>query len=421
VTSFNLQQMGVEAIVERGVFHVDGSPTPELEPGGDVFEHDGHLYAAKQPGQFMAGALAYAPLHWLGLSYRSGFLLSAALVTFFTASLFTAAAAVAIFRLAVDWSPPGSLFWPLLTSLAFALATSAAPYSGVAHHDALASAYLVIAFSLVVRLGSSDQERTPGSRAALAGLLLGLTLTTSMLPFFMVVVVGLYFLSLRRWRLIPHFLSGGVAGLAPLLFYNAVNFGNPFLVANLAGAGEFSDTFFLLDGRNLLSKLAHYGRNVTLYVPIVWLGVCGYLFLPRRLARERLAVAALGLGLVGYVCNIETIGGCQYGPRYLLPVMPYAALGLAGFAHLGERTRRGAAALVLVTAIFSAAVNVLGAMYGAMYCDLRRYAFAHYLEAVWHDVFRAFPLALWLVVPLGLWLVRAFDLRAEQGRRGGVE
>jgi hypothetical protein len=423
LTSFNLQQMGVEAIVERGVFYVDGSRTPELQPGGDVFEHAGHLYAAKQPGEFLAGALAYAPLHRLGLSYARAYVLSAALVTFFTASFLTAAAAVCVFRLALDWAPAGALFWPLLASLSFALATSAAPYSGVAHHDALASAYLIFAFALLTRLGQSHsapaamqaRPRSPGLAAALAGFLLGLTLTTSMLPFFMVVAIALYFLSLRRWRLLPHLIGGGIVGLAPLLFYNAVSFGNPFLVANVAGA--FSDTFFWFDWRNLVSKLAYYGKGVTLYEPIVWVGLCGYLFFPRRLARERLAVGALLLGLAAYVCNIETLGGCQYGPRYLLPAMPFAALGLAGFGDLrSARWRMRSAVLALCTAVFSATVNVLGAMYGAMYCDLQRYAFAHYVDAVRHDVFRSFPLALWLVGPLGLWMVWATAIASDRRR-----
>ena len=66
---FNLQQAGVEAIVERHHFYLEGSSTPRLQmqvyyydgnkPFGDVFAHDGHQYAAKQPGQFMAGAVAW--------------------------------------------------------------------------------------------------------------------------------------------------------------------------------------------------------------------------------------------------------------------------------------------------------------------------------------------------------------------------
>src|SRR5690349_3069288 len=64
---FNLQQAGVEAIAERGHFYLEGSSVPRLQvrvyynkdgsPFSDVFEYRNHLYAAKQPGQFMAGAL----------------------------------------------------------------------------------------------------------------------------------------------------------------------------------------------------------------------------------------------------------------------------------------------------------------------------------------------------------------------------
>src|SRR5262245_20662034 len=102
LNEFNLQQIGIESIVERHHFFVEGSPTPQLQPRGDVFPYSGHLYAAKQPGQFMAGAVAYFFLHSLGLSYVSQFELTAALVTWLTAGLVTAVATVVIFRLARD-------------------------------------------------------------------------------------------------------------------------------------------------------------------------------------------------------------------------------------------------------------------------------------------------------------------------------
>jgi hypothetical protein len=52
-----------------------------------------------------------------------------------------------------------------------------------------------------------------------------------------------------------------------------------------------------------------------------------------------------------------------------------------------------------------------------MYCDLRRYAFLHYLEAIRRGVFRTFPLALWLALPLGLWAVRLARVGDERRRR----
>src|SRR6266852_9028307 len=93
LVKFNLQQIGVEAIVERHQFYLEGSDVPELWPGGDVFLYQGHKYAAKQPGQFMAGAAAYWVLRGFGLRYKDNYLLTSALVTFFTTSLVLALSA----------------------------------------------------------------------------------------------------------------------------------------------------------------------------------------------------------------------------------------------------------------------------------------------------------------------------------------
>jgi hypothetical protein len=432
--AFNLQQMGVEAIVERGSLSVGGSPTPELQPGGDVFEHDGRLYAAKQPGQFFAGAFVYFFLHLLGLSYLENYLVVAALVTWLTASLATAAAATLLFRLARAWEG-GASAWPAIVALCFGLATIALPYSGVTHHDALSTAYLVAAFYLVWTLARPAPSRWARSAASGAGFLLGWTITTSMLPFFMVVVVGLYFLSLRRWALLPWLTAGGLVGVAPLLAFNTLSFGTPFTAPNIAG--NFSDTFLFLDWDNFTHHVVFYAKMVTLYVPIFWCGVAGLALYPPHLRRERLVLAALLVVLAAYVLDIETLGGCQYGPRYLLPAMPFAALGLLGFGfpkvpglgterleELEERSteddlppgpslagsgslahRSHAPLMIAAVALVSAAVNLMGALYGTMYCDLRRYAFLHYVEAIRHGLLRHFPLAPWLAVPFGLSLV----------------
>ncbi|HEV7472400.1 MAG TPA: hypothetical protein VGN90_00020, partial [Pyrinomonadaceae bacterium] len=205
---FDLQQIGVEAIVERGHFYLEGSTSPQLQTKGDVFEYRGHKYAAKQPGQFMVGAIVYAVLHQLGLSYVNHYLLTAALVTFLTTSLVLATSGVALFGIAREMTADGrGLLWPLAAMLSYALTTTAFAYSGIAHHDALATGYLVIAFYFILQLSrGSVTKRAFYLKAAGAGLLLGLTITTSMLPFFMVVVCALYFLCLRRLELLPIFL-----------------------------------------------------------------------------------------------------------------------------------------------------------------------------------------------------------------------
>jgi hypothetical protein len=405
---FNLQQIGVEAIVERHQFYLEGSTAPELHPLGDVFFHQGHKFAAKQPGQFMAGALVYSVLNAFGLRYVNNYLLTSALVTFFTTSLVLALSAVAVFRIAQELTKDSmSLFWPMLTTFAYALATTAFPYSGIAHHDAIATGYLVLAFYLVFQL--SRQGRPYGRGAVIvsaeAGLLLGLAVTTSMLVVFMVLVCAIYFISLRRWKLVPLFLAGALIGLLPLFIYDARSFGSPFLLPNVVGAGMFSDTFFHFDPRNFGNKLVSYSTMILVYAPVFAVGLFGLTYYPRSLKRRPIVLTLLAMIVVlaVYVLNISTGGDCQFGPRYLLPAMPFACLGITGFSYLsigGER--RIAGAVVLLVTLFSFGVNVVGAVSGAMCCPDGGNAFRNQLTSLMHRDFHSFPLAPWLLAPFAI-------------------
>lgn len=402
LSAFGLQQAGVEAYVERHHLYLEGSSVARLQvqPVVDAFLYQGHIYPAKQPGQFMLGACAYFPLHAFGLSYAADYLLTAALVTFLTASLVTAASSVAVFRLAREFAPdPRSLFWPLLAALSYGLASTAFAYSGIAWHDALATGYLTIALYLVVRLRREADGRRATALAACAGALLGLTLTTSMLPFFMTLAAALYFVALRRRRLLPAFLCGGLLGLMPLLVYNAVCFGNPLLLPNVAG--NYSDTFFRLDPTNFMDKAGFYARMLTLYAPVFWAGLTGLAFYPRALRRERALLCVMLLAHAAYILNIEANGTCQYGPRYMLPAMPLACLGLAGFAHLRAATfRRIACVTVSLCGLASFIINLVGALHGAMLCDFPHSALAPYLSEMFAGRMRSYPLAPWLLLPL---------------------
>ncbi|HEX8501676.1 MAG TPA: hypothetical protein VF659_13915 [Pyrinomonadaceae bacterium] len=400
--AFTLQQAGVEAYVERRQLHLEGSSVPALQvrPVVDVFLYEGHLYPAKQPGQFMAGALAYLPLHALGLTYAGNYLLTAALVTFLTASLVTAAAAVAVFRTVRDFGAEGPrLFWPLLAALSYGLGSTAFAYSGIAWHDSLAAGYLALALCLLFRLSRGGGGGKPGAVASAAGALLGLTVTTSMLPFPAAAAAALYFVALRRWRLLPVFVAGGLAGLLPLLVYNYVCFGNPLLLPNVAG--DYGDTFFRPSWGNFAAKAVFYARMLTLYTPVFWAGLAGLALFPRRLRREQAALTCMLLAHAAYVLNIEADGTCQWGPRYMLPLMPLACLGLAGFGLLRRASSRKAAALsVAACALASGFVNLVGAAHGAMLCYFPHWAVGRYLAEMWGGGWRAHPLAAWLALPL---------------------
>jgi hypothetical protein len=398
--AFALQQMGVESIVERRAFYVEGSGAPQLQPRGDVFDYAGHEYAAKQPGQFMAGALVYFFLHLFGLNYVKNYTLTSALVTFFTTSVVTALSAVALYRVAGSLANDrASRFWPLSAALLYAFGTTVFAYAGVAHHDAIASAFVTIAFYFAFSATRDcESERKAARLSFCAGVFLGLTVTTSMLVFWPAVAVFLYFLSLKRRRLLPYLLSGGLVGLAPLFLYDWVNFGNPFLLPNVAG--NYSDTFFHPKIDNFRARFAFYLTWTTSYTPILLVGLAGLILLPRTFRREKLAAAGAVLILCAYIFNIDTVGDCQYGPRYLLPAMAFGCLGLVSFSHLGLRAvRRVWIVVIAVVGLLSFTVNVVGALQGAMYCTLARHAFWPHLSALMRGETGTFPLLPWLIIP----------------------
>jgi hypothetical protein len=416
LVKFNLQQIGVEAIVERHQFYLEGSAVPDLFPQGDVFLYQGHKYAAKQPGQSMVGAVVYWVLRALGLRYADNYLLTSALVTFFTTSLVLAASAVAVFRISRKLAKNTQLFWPMLTTGAYALATTVFSYSGIAHHDALATGYLAIAFYLIFDLPRRGWDgRAEIFKSAGAGLLLGLAVTTSMLVFFMVIVCALCFLWLRRWRLIPFFLVAILIGLLPLFMYNALSFGSPFLLPNVAGAQMFSDTFFHFSARNLGNKLVWYSTMLIVYVPIFLGGLFGLSYYPRAVKCSPifLTLVAMLVVLAAYILNIKTGGDCQFGPRYLLPAMPFACLGIAGYSYLSTNAERWmAGVIVLLLGVVSFAINLVGAVSGAMCCPDGSNALRNQLTRLAQGEGPHFPLAPWLIVPflicavLFVWTVR---------------
>lgn len=402
--AFDLQQIGVEALVERHHFYLEGAASQQMTTKGDVFKYDDHLYAAKQPGQFMAGAVVFFVLRIFGLTYLKNYLLTSALVIFFTASLLLAASAAALFKIACALAADrDKLFWPVGATLAYGLATTTFPYSGIAHHDALATGYLVLAFYFIFQLSRRKVDEHTYLKSCAAGLLLGLTITTSMLPFFMVVLCSVYFLSLRRWRLLPVFLIGLLAGLLPLFIFDAVSFGNPFRLANIAGASMFADTFWHFAPKNFGDKLAFYSRALVFYVPVFAIGLFGLSYYPREIKRSPAFLMLIGLMIVlaVYVFNIKSDGDCQFGPRYLLPAMPFACLGIVGYSYLSRLTeRRFAAIAVVLTGAFSFAVNSVGALRGAMGCPDGQNAFSNHIAALGRGAGPSYPLALWLGLPL---------------------
>ncbi|HMA33279.1 MAG TPA: hypothetical protein VKY74_02270, partial [Chloroflexia bacterium] len=178
-----------------------------------------------------------------------------------------------------------------------------------------------------------------GPRPLLAGLLATLTLAVKIqylvaLPALAGLAVWLAYSawragdrSLARRRL-GGFALGAILGALPLLLYNALAFGSPWT----SGYHQsFAETFTtpLLFGLNGL--LLSPGKGLWLYAPAVVLGLAGFVPFARR-------YPVLALTAVGVVLPVTVLfalyrfwpGDGSWGPRYLLPLLPFLLLPLVG-------------------------------------------------------------------------------------------
>lgn len=396
--AYTLQHAGIEALAERGTLYVDGSPTPQLKQVGDVFNHEGHLYAAKQPGQFFIGAVIYFILHLFGFSYANNYLLASSLVTWFTSCLMTSGIVIMLFKITLIFTRNKRL--GLLASIFYGFGTMAFPYSGVTHHDAYGAFFIFASFYLLV----VNHYANPSGRIIypiLSGIAAGLSIFTSVLPLFILIAEILYLLSYKRLKHILLFMAFCAISASPLLLYNYFSFGNPILPANIAG--NFNDTYPIFSLENIIKKIRFYlfSPNTSIYVfsPIVVFSFIGILFIPRQYIKERLFLLFQSIFLFSYLTMMTTVGHCQYGPRYLIPTLPFLGLGLCGYwmgfnsgffsKILGFKYLK---AIIIIAGATSIVISTVGACQGTMYCSLDIWAFRAYLAKIIRGSFPEFPL-----------------------------
>jgi hypothetical protein len=259
-------------------------------------------------------------------------------------------------------------------------------YSGVAHHDTMAMCFVTWAFLAWLN-----------SRLITASFLLAVSTFFSLLvaPGVLGIAALVLWHSRRDLGIMIKFLVGFIPGLAANLFYNWLTFGSPWMPANIAG--DYADTYFKPSLANLVDKLITYfgwgELSLWVYAPLTGAAV---LIAARHLAPQaklleliRLKFAFLGPILL-YIVGMETIGHCQFGARYLMPIY---VLSLIGLAHASHRVLLALSPL----AIWSVASNYAGAQSGSMRCDLSHFLnFQYWNSQIAADVFPARGPALWL-------------------------
>ncbi|MBK6693223.1 MAG: hypothetical protein IPG50_13610 [Myxococcales bacterium] len=361
----------VRAVVEERTLVIDRY---EKNTGDDSIRN-GHYYCDKAPGASLLCIPAYAAVFTLAGAPRPvppGTLAWGAWLSIvFAIGVPSAIASTFLARAARGLGMrPGE---SIVLALAWSLASMALPYSTLLYGNQLSASATIVSFALLIELKHGPPRGTSSQRLRLAavGALLGFAVATEYPAALIGIPVGLYGLHVAGVRAA---LFAGVGALVPvslLLAYHAVAFGSPLAFPYDFSVWQTPHTgWFMGIGKpnfvSLRNILVGEYRGLVSTAPWLALAVPGALVLWRsRRAEVLVATAAVYLFLWLNASIPPWDGGWAAGPRYLVPMLPFAAL-LAGGSIVEISARlaapeRGERAAGLVLSLGLAGLVLYGA------------------------------------------------------------
>ena len=237
------------------------------------------------------------------------------------------------------WRLTGSLGGSLFAAFALAFGTSLWPYSKFGFNAPLATLCLLGA-TYCVWIGVRSKEL---AMLAWGGIVLGYGLLTRH-------ELGIMALPLAGWivmesiddrklvlRRLAVFGLPVAVGVLLWMLYNYTRFGHPFDTGLLRDPNVRFDTPVLV---GLFGLLASPGRSWFLYCPIIAAGVASLWLLGRQDRSTAVLFGAQVCVLLAVICRMhQWDGGESYGPRYLIPVLPFLTIPLAASFSLNKFSR----------------------------------------------------------------------------------
>ncbi len=348
------------ALVERHTLSIDGYAANT----GDVSQGSGgHTYINKPPGASVLAAIPYAVVFatetMLHAPVEEMTRTNRWIVTALSIGLCGAGIGPVLFlygRRRVGTTAPAAL---AVTAVVL-FGTLVFPYSTMLFAHVPAALFLLLAVALLP------------TRPLAAGIAAGIALSC-----FYVCAAAAAILIVIAWMQSGRAAARVAAGCAPwivlMAIYQWACFGSPFRTA-VEASTPFTERGALFGVLRMPSREALFGisfspfRGLFFASPILLLAMLALVRMARRrdLRQDFWAVVAISATFLLAIASFNGWnGGCAFGPRYLVPIVPLLGIGLLVAGGLRSRLFQ---ALWIVTAIFSVSVSVIATTTDPMPC-----------------------------------------------------
>jgi hypothetical protein len=312
----------------------------EFYSGMDYSLKDGKYYSDKPPGI----SFLFVPLYFagdffanIGLhapqidTFRSAVDANAFFLMIIFAAMLNAVAAIRIYDIAKLLGFSNKISYAAM--LLFAFATLFSVYAATLFSHAFTTTLLILATYHLLKIKFARIKKID---LLLAGIFLGFAVTTEYLVILLLPVFTAYCFFIDK-KSLKHKIIHTIIFLTPIIIfgllfaaYNTLAFGSP-----LASSYDYSSFKDTQNFDNPLLEGAYYilfssWRGLFFYNPLLLLAIPGAWLLAKKLKIFRAEVLLFAVIILFFVVVIAQYsyfdGGLCYGPRHLLPTVPFLLL-----------------------------------------------------------------------------------------------